>query len=128
MVGIVRSVTETWLPRVAGSTDHKHQMNVNLQSQRYDAVKCLRAGLADARDTYRRWDAGPHDTDPPNVVGDEWFEGLRPHLPITGEAAKYRTSHEVTCDNPTLMVLSLEIGRIEKEWVDEAKGRRRRAR
>ncbi|MXI81324.1 hypothetical protein GR254_19700, partial [Mycobacterium tuberculosis] len=37
---------------------------------------------------------------------DEWFEGLRPHLPTTGEAAKFRTAYEVRCDNPTLMVLS----------------------
>lgn len=54
---------------------------------------------------------------------DEWFEGLRPHLPTTGEAAKFRTAYEVRCDNPTLMVLSLEIGRIEKEWMVEASGR-----
>lgn len=58
-----------------------------------------------------------------HVVGDEWFEGLRPHLPTTGEAAKFRTAYEVRCDNPTLMVLSLEIGRIEKEWMVEASGR-----
>ncbi len=58
--------------------------------------------------------------------GDAWFEGLRPHLPTKGEAAKYRNAHEVHCDNPTLMLLSLEIGRIEKEWTEEANGRRRR--
>lgn len=55
--------------------------------------------------------------------GDVQFEGLRPHLPTTGEAAKFRTAYEVRCDNPTLMVLSLEIGRIEKEWMVEASGR-----
>ena len=65
---------------------------------------------------------------PPNAVGDEWFEGLRPHLPTTGEAAEFRTAHEVNCDNPTVMLLSLEIGRIETEWVNEAKGHPRRAR
>jgi hypothetical protein len=127
-VGIVRSLADTWFPGVVAKTGHKHQMSVNLQSQRYEAVKCWRAGLADARDVYRLWEAGPRDKDAPNAVGDEWFEGLRPHLPITGEAAKYRTAHEVHCDNPTLMLLSLEIGRIETEWVDEAKGRPRRVR
>jgi hypothetical protein len=31
----------------------------------------------------------------------QWFEGLRPHLPATGEAAKYRTGHGVvTRDRP----------------------------
>ena len=51
---------------------------------------------------------------------------LRPYLPATGEAAKFRTAHEVHCDNPTLTLLSLEIGRVERDWTDEAKGRRRR--
>jgi hypothetical protein len=128
MVGIVRSMAETWFPGVAAKSDHKHQMSINLQSQRYEAVRRWRAGLAGARDTYRQWAAGPRDNDAPNVVGDEWFEGLRPYLPATGEAAQYRAAHEVHCDNPTLMLLSLEIGRIEQEWVDEATGRPRRVR
>jgi hypothetical protein len=84
--------------------------------------------LAEARDVYRHWEAGPRDKDSPNAVGDEWFEGLRPHLPTTGEAAKFRTAHQVNGDNATLMMLSLEIGRIEKEWVEEASGRPRRGR
>jgi hypothetical protein len=88
----------------------------------------VRVGLANARDAYRQWAAEPRDHDAPNVVGDEWFEGLRPHLPITGEAAKYRTAHEVHCDNPTVALLSLEMGRIEREWVDETKSYPRRVR
>jgi hypothetical protein len=100
----------------------------NLHSQRHDCVQSWRAGLANARDTYRQWAAGSRDHDAPNVVGDEWFEGLRPHLPATGEAAKYRTSHDVNCDNPTVALLSLEIGRIEREWVDEAKSYPRKGR
>jgi hypothetical protein len=126
--GIVRSLTDSWLPGAMAKTGHKHQMNVNLQSQRHEAVKHWRAGLADARDVYRQWEAGPRDKDAPNAVGDQWFEGLRPHLSSTGEAAEFRTAHEVNCDNPTVMLLSLEIGRIEAEWVDEAKGHSRRSR
>jgi hypothetical protein len=67
-------------------------------------------------------------TTPPNAVGHEWFEGLRPHLTSTGEAAKYRTALDVNCDNPSVALLSPEIGRIEREWVDEAKSYPRRAR
>ena len=126
--GVVKSLADSWLPGAMAKTGHKHQMNVNLQSQRHEAVKYWRAGLADARDVYRQWEAGPRDKDAPNAVGDQWFEGLRPHLPSTGEAALFRTAHEVNCDNPTVMLLSLEIGRIEAEWVNEAKGDTRRAR
>jgi hypothetical protein len=127
MAGVVKSIADVWLPGVAANKGHRHQMNVNLQSQRYEAVRCWRSGLASARDMYRQWEVGPRDGDAPNVVGDEWFEGLRPHLPTTGAAANYRTAHEVHCDNPTLTLLSLEIGRIEKEWTEEARGRPRRA-
>jgi len=128
VLGIVRLMADTWFPWLATNSEHKHQMMANLHSQRAEAVQRWRVGLANARDAYRQWAAEPRDHDAPNVVGDEWFEGLRPHLPITGEAAKYRTAHEVHCDNPTVALLSLEIGRIEREWVNEAKSYPRRAR
>jgi hypothetical protein len=127
-LGIVRLVTETWFPWMATNSEHRHQMIANLHSQRADAVAQWRAGLAGARDAYRQWAGGPRDNDAPNVVGDEWFEGLRPHLPTTGEAAKYRTAHEISCDNPTVALLSLEIGRVERQWMEEAKSYPRRPR
>ena len=128
VLGIVRLMADTWFPWLAANSEHKHQMISNLHSQRAEAVARWRAGLANARDTYRQWAAGPRDHDAPNVVGDEWFEGLRPHLPTAGEVAKFRTAHEVHCDNPTVALLSLEMGRIERGWVDEAKSYTRRVR
>jgi hypothetical protein len=128
ILGIVRLVGDTWLPRLAASSEQKHQMIATLHSLRHETVQSWRAGLANARDAYRQWAAGPRDSEAPNVVGDEWFEGLRPYLPATGEAAKYRLAHDVSCDNATVAMLSLEIGRIEREWVDEAKNFPRRAR
>ena len=47
--GMVKSLADSWLPGAMAKTGHKHQMNVNLQSQRHEAVKYWRAGLADAR-------------------------------------------------------------------------------
>ena len=128
VLGIVRLMADTWFPWLATNSEHKHQMMANLHSQRAEAVQRWRVGLANARDAYRQWAAEPRDHDAPNVVGDEWFEGLRPHLPITGEAAEYCTAHEVRCDNPTVALLSLEMGRIEREWVDETKSYPRRVR
>jgi hypothetical protein len=128
ILGVVRLMADTWFPWLAANSEHRHQMIANVQSQRAEAVRQWRAGLADARDAYRQWAAGPREDDAPNVVGDEWFEGLRPHLPATGEAAKYRTAHEISCDNPTVALLSLEIGRVEGEWLDEAKSYPRRVR
>jgi hypothetical protein len=126
LAGVARSVADTFLPGVVANTSHQHQIKMQLHAQRHEAIQRWRSGLADARDAYRQWACGPRNGDPPNAVGDQWFEGLRPYLPTTGEAAKFRTAHEINCDNRTLTLLSLEIGRIEKEWTDEAKGRRRR--
>ena len=128
VAGVARSVADTFLPGMVDSTNHRHQLKMHLHAQRHEAVQRWRSGLEGARDAYRQWAGGPRSEDAPNVVGDEWFEALRPHLPSTGEAAKFRSAHEVHCDNPTLTLLSLEIGRIEREWTEEAKGRRRRLR
>ncbi|BAX93376.1 hypothetical protein [Mycobacterium shigaense] len=128
IAGIAKSATDTLLPGMVGSSHNRHQTRIHLHTRRCDTVHHWRNGLAQARDVYRRWEGGPRTDGPPNVVGDEWFEGLRPNLSATGDAAKFRTAHEVHCDNPTLTLLSLEIGRIEKEWADEVKGRRRRRR
>jgi hypothetical protein len=128
IAGIARSAADHLLPGMTHSSNNKHQMKMHLHTQRCEAIQNWRSGLAGARDAYRQWACGPRNGDPPNVVGDEWFEGLRPYLPTTGEAAKFRTAHEVHCDNPTLTLLSLEIGRIERECTEEAKGGRRRRR
>jgi hypothetical protein len=128
LAGVAKSAADNLLPGMVDRHNNKHQMNMHVHSQRCDAIQCWRSGLASARDAYRQWACGPRNDDPPNVVGDQWFEGLRPYLSTTGEAAEFRTAHEVHCDNPTLMLLSLEIGRVEREWTDEAKGRKRRFR
>jgi hypothetical protein len=127
ILGLVRLMTDTWFPWLNAHTEHRHHMLLSLFSQRAEEVRRWREGLAGARDAYRQWAAGPRTGDPPNIVGDAWFEGLRPNLPTVGAAAKYRTAHEISCDNPTVALLSLEIGRVEQLWTDEAKSNRRRA-
>jgi hypothetical protein len=128
ILGIVRLMGDHWLPRMASNSERKHQMVASLQAQRHETIQQWRAGLAVARDAYREWAAGPRNQDAPNAVGDEWFEGLRPHLPSDGEAGAFRTAHEIHCDNPTVALLSLEIGRVERQWVDEAKSYPRKVR
>lgn len=119
-VGIAKSMADSLLPGVAANSDHRRQAHAELQTERREAVKEWRAGLAAARDAYRQWAAGPRDGEAPNAVGDQWFEAIRPYLPATGEVAQYRSAHVVHCDNPTVALLSLEIGRIESGWIDDA--------
>jgi hypothetical protein len=126
ILGVVRLMTDTWFPWLNAHSEHRHQMVSNVYSQRAQAVQRWREGLAGARDAYRQWASGPRNTDPPNIVGDAWFEGLRPNLPASGEAAKFRNAHEISCDNATVALLSLEIGRVEQQWTDEASNLRRR--
>ena len=102
-------------------------MNINLQSQRHEAAKYWRAGLADARDVYREWEAGPRDKDAPNAVGDQWFEGHDRTYPAP---VKRRYSAQLT---KSIAITRLSCccrlnGRIEADWVNEAKGHSRRAR
>ena len=127
ILGLVRLMTDTWFPWLNAHTEQRHQMLASVYSRRAEAVKQWREGLASARDAYRQWATGPRNNDPPNIVGDAWFEGLRPNLPVVGEAAKYRTAHEISCDNATVALLSLEIGRVEQQWTEEARSSRRRA-
>lgn len=125
-VVLVKSVAETWLPGAVASADQKRQAHMDLHSRRHDVLREWRAGLAGARDAHRQWATGSPKTEAPNVVGAEWFESLRPYLSDSGDAAQYRTACEVHCDNPTLVALSLEIGRIEKDWVEEERRHVRR--
>jgi len=128
MVGAARSIAQMYYPGMAANNEHRHQLLATVQQQRADTVQRWRAGLAGARDSYRQWAAGPRDGDPPNAVGDEWFEGLRPHLSSSDAGAQFRTAQDVNCDNATVVLLSLEIGRVEHEWMDEAQAGPRRAR
>jgi len=127
ILGLVRLMTDTWFPWLNANTEHRHQMLAHMYNQRADEVRRWREGLASARDGYRQWAAGPRTGDPPNIVGDAWFEGLRPNLPTVGELGKFRTAHEIACDNATVTLLSLEIGRVEQQWTEEARSTRRRA-
>jgi hypothetical protein len=38
ILGVVRLVGDTWLPRLAASSEHKHQMISDLHSQRHGSV------------------------------------------------------------------------------------------
>ena len=83
VMGVVRLMGDTWLPRLAASSEQKHQMMSNLHPRTLSPTA-------------------------------PW--------PVPG------TALDVNCDNPTVALLSLEIGRIEREWVNDARSYPRRAR
>lgn len=82
-----------------------------------------REQLRFARNVRDQWNTGGHepwDEDPTNLVGEEWFEELRPLLSTDGKAGEIRTATVVEADLETVALLSLEIGRLEQKWRSEA--------
>jgi protein involved in temperature-dependent protein secretion len=123
VITLIKSMMDNSFHRKVSEADRRLQVVASLRSQRDTSIKLWRVGLEHARDAYRRsLEQTPDGSAAPNVVGDEWFETLRPHLAASGDGARYRTATDVRCDNPTVAALSLEIGRIEQQWLDEAKG------
>lgn len=123
LITLLKSALDNAAQRRISEAERRHQVIASLRAQRDTTIKLWRIGLEHARDAYQRALAdseGPAGA--PNVVGDEWFETLRPHLPKSGAAAALRTATDVRCDNQTVALLYLEIGRIENQWLDEAKG------
>ena len=128
ILGVMRLMGDHLFPRMASNSEHKHQMIASLQAQRHETVQQWRAGLATARDTYRQWAAGPRDHDAPNAVGDEWFEGLRPHLPIDRRSSRFRTLTKSTATTRLWHCCRWRSAGSNGEWVDEAKSYPRRRR
>ena len=123
LVTLLKSALDNAAQRRTSEAERRHQVVASLRAQRDTTIKLWRMGLEHARDAYQRSLADSVDgSAAPNAVGVEWFETLRPHLPKSGAAAALRTATDVRCDNQTVALLSLEIGRIEKLWLDEAIG------
>jgi hypothetical protein len=105
-----------------------HEEAKQRRQQAAQMMDYRRATIADWREKLRHahiehngWRSGNTNIAPqPNVVSREWFEELRPHL--SGDAQRFRTARAVYCDSATVALLSLEIGRIEREWTAEAQG------
>ena len=123
LITLLKSALDNAAQRRTSEAERRHQVVASLRAQRDTTIKLWRMGLEHARDAYQRSLADSADgSAAPNAVGDEWFETLRPHLSKSGAAAALRTATELRCDNQTVALLSLEIGRIEKLWLDEAMG------
>src|SRR6202051_3308285 len=59
VAGVAKSAADNLLPGMAEKTNHRHQMRIHLHSQHCEALQQWRAGLAEARDAYRRGGCGP---------------------------------------------------------------------
>lgn len=123
IITLIKSMLDNSFQRRLSEEDRRLQVVASLRSQRDTSIKLWRVGLEHARDAHRRsLETTPDGSGAPNIVGDEWFESLRPYLAKHGDGGRYRTATDVRCDNVTVAALSLEIGRVEQEWLDEAKG------
>lgn len=116
----------------------EHEAAEKRRTERQEQIKEWRSGLEESHAAYQQWlikedekHAGvpPRTTvvrakdpvDEPNAVSTVWFQRLRRHISETGDAAKYRNADEVHCDTGVVVILSSEIDRIEREWLDGEK-------
>ena len=97
----------------------RRQVATGMLQQRRSTIANWREQLRFSRNVHDTWKERGNHWGEPNVVGEEWFEELRPHLAVE---SPYATSHEVHCDIETVTALSIQIGRIEREWTAEAQG------
>lgn len=109
----------------------RRQVAADLLPQRQARIDAWRENLRVARNEVQSWqlelmhvegeDEPRHRLreEQPNVVGEEWFEELRAHLP---DDSMYRRAQSVFCDLETVTALALEVGRIERAWTAEAQG------
>ena len=122
----------------AQRTHEKSENNANRNYERAAAflvhrqerIKQWRQGLESAHAEYQKfwqWIAeNPPETrksvDPPepNIVGTEWFESLRPYLSNSPDLQGYLRADHVDCAPPLVLLLSRDIGRIEREWEAES--------
>jgi hypothetical protein len=114
------------------TTELDHQWRSALHVERAERVREWREGLAAAfaeHDEWLHWineqpaESGAHlNPRIPNAAGTAWFQSLRPLISEDGYAADYRNVSELLCDSGVVVALTFEIDRIEREWLDEAKG------
>ena len=100
IITLIKSMMDNSFHRRVSEADRRMQMVASLRSQRDTSIKLWRAGLEHARDAYRRsLEQTPDGSAAPNVVGDEWFETLRPHQRQAGTAGA--TAPRPTCGATT---------------------------
>jgi hypothetical protein len=109
----------------------EHELALNLRARRDELLKEWHEGLADSHSAYQKWlvhlnrpgadQSEFMNPDIPDAAGTAWFGKLRPYISETGDAAEYRYASSLHCDQGTVVVLSMEIGRIEQEWLAEVK-------
>lgn len=106
----------------------EHERITALRKARAEQIAYWRDGLNRSALAYQRW-ANIYDNERqrqkaiaegvfvPNIVGDAWFQSLRPHLPD-----RFRTQSVLRCDAELVVELGDEINRVQREWPAEGRG------
>jgi hypothetical protein len=132
-IGVAPATVKAVLDWRSSRAGREHETKMKLREERLVLVKQWRQGLAVSHAAYRQWlikeDEGvPPRTvvvrakeplDVPDAAPTEWFASLRRHISEQGAAARFREAEEVMCDKETVVILQIEIGRIERKWLDD---------
>jgi hypothetical protein len=106
----------------------EHERLTALRKSRWQQISSWREGLALSASAYQKFAAVFDDDNShrnasarllvtPNVVGDAWFQSLRPHL-----SDEFRTQSVLRCDAELVVKLGDEIDRVQRGWAAESEG------
>ena len=132
-IGVAPATVKAFLDWRSSSAGRAHEAKMKLRDERRALVKQWRQGLAESHAAYQQWlikeDEGvPPRTvvvrakeplDVPDAAVTDWFASLRRHISEEGAAAHFREAEEVLCDKEAVAILQIEIGRIERAWLDD---------
>jgi hypothetical protein len=129
LVGATPPTITAVVQRSNARDQRAHELALKLRTRRDELLAEWHEGLAAAHNAYHQWIVHLNrpgaekseflNPDIPDAVGTAWFEKLRPYISETGDAADYRYASSVHCEEGVVVVLSLEIARIERQWLAE---------
>ena len=113
LVGGTFQLKEAKAARRHELADRRQRLAAELLPQRIAIVEQWRRSVCEARDAA---------VDPPNLVGEPWFESLRTHLTKSVDAEQISAATQYRCDLDSAHSLTREIANIERRWVADALG------
>jgi len=128
LVGAAPATITALVQRNNARDQRAHEVAMKLRDSRDELAKEWHQGLAESHSAYHQWIVRSNRADQdefvnpdiPDAASTAWFGKLRPYISETGAAADLRYAESVYCDQRVVVTLSLEIGRIEQEWLAEA--------
>lgn len=129
LVGATPPTITALVKRSSARDQRAHELALKLRARRDQLLAEWHEGLANSHRAYREWLVHVNrpgaqqeefmNPDIPDAAGTAWFSKLQPYVSEAGDVADYCHASSIHCDQTVVTALSLEIGRIEQQWLAE---------